>query len=125
MKKILFILPAIMLLISCNRDFENEIKSSTKPELHIIVNDASQAAVSGAQVSVFTSEEEWEGKINPLYSGETNEEGKVILTTDQLKEPGKFYIYAQRDNRNNAEGDYETESILLNDGHTYFITEIK
>lgn len=127
MRKIIYIpiLFFVFALFSCDRTFDTDIESTTPPELHVIVQDSDEAPVEGADVTLYTSEEDYESESNELSTKTTNGDGKAVFTESDLKEPGFFYVRATYEALDNSASNIETPYILLNDGHTYFYTIIE
>lgn len=124
--KILYPLCLIIISITaCERQYLNDITSETLPELHVIVKDTNNLKVSNATVRLFTSETDFNDNSGHIADSQTNFEGVAIFTKSQLRDPGIFYIYVSKDNRNNINSNTVTPYILLNDGHTLFYTKIE
>lgn len=126
MKKISYIfLLLTFALFSCERTFENEIVSTTPPELHVITENPDGDPIEGANVILYASEEDYNAESNALVTKTTNAEGKAIFTESELAEPGVYYVRATSGGQNNSGSETATPYLLLNDGHTYFYTTIE
>jgi hypothetical protein len=109
-------------LVGCDRTFTTEVDGVTPPELHVIVKDAQGARVQGATVSIFSSQASLEAGTNAIKTGQTDTEGKVVATASDLKNPGEFFVRAQRDG---LTATAKTPYLLLTDGHTYFTLKLQ
>lgn len=116
MKNIFYLGLLFLIITSCDRTFENEIITVTTPELHVFVWDTEGNAVEGANVTLFKSNDDLNNDENQVASGATDNEGKIIFTEENLKEPGKFFVKVIN---NDLTVTKETPYLLLNDGHTY------
>lgn len=126
MKKILYIsMLFVFALFSCERTFETEIETTTPPELHVITENPDGDRIEGANVSLYTSQEDYTNETNVLSTKQTNGEGKAIFTESDLADPGVYYVRATNGAQNNDASQTETPFLLLNDGHTYFYTTIE
>jgi 5-hydroxyisourate hydrolase-like protein (transthyretin family) len=112
-------------LFSCEREFENDIVSTTPPELHVITQNADGDPVEGADVTLYTSEEDYNNETNALATQTTNAEGKAVFTESELTDPGVYYVRAVDGALNNSGSETATPYLLLNDGHTYFYTTLE
>ncbi|HDJ33239.1 MAG TPA: hypothetical protein ENF21_03965 [Bacteroidetes bacterium] len=127
MKKLTYIISIALILgiMGCERGYEIETVSETKPELHVFVQDDLSVAVAGATVIIYKNEDDYNNQANALASKSTDAEGKAVFTKSELKEPGIFYVYASEGSRTNAASTIATPYMLLNDGHTFFYTVIE
>lgn len=110
------------LSFGCERSFNNEIVSSTPPELHVFVENGSGTTVSNATVRIYSNENDFANNQNAIKSETTDNNGKVVLTESTLGEPGTFYVRASN---NGMSGEGETPYLLMNDGITYFTVTIQ
>ncbi len=117
MKKIIAFTAIILFFASCDRSFEFDTISVTSPELHVFVTDAGGSKLSGATVTIYKSMDSATQGSNPLASESTDNEGKAVFTEEDLADPGKFFVKAEK---NGVSTIKETPYLLLNDGHTYF-----
>jgi hypothetical protein len=115
----------IFITVSCDRVFENEVETTTPPELHVIVEDANDEKVSGATIELFGNQEDFDNKSSVIATKTTDMEGKAIFTESELDEPGIYYVHAEKDGATNAASSTSTPYLLLNDGHTFFFTSIE
>ena len=115
----------VFALFSCERTFETEIETTTPPELHVITENSAGDPISGANVSLYTTEEDYINETNVLSTKSTNGEGKAIFTESDLAEPGVYYVRASSGALNNDASQTSTPYLLLNDGHTFFYTTIE
>jgi hypothetical protein len=93
--------------------FSGCIKYDTPPQLEVIVLDANESKVTGAYVTLFENEAEWEKRINPVQVWRrTDNEGAVLF--NDLQE-NKYYIYARFDGMDNSFNEYSTvEPLVVN-----------
>lgn len=118
---ILFLLLTGM-FTSCERDIHTDIISATAPALQVNVKDAAGAAIQGATINLYADEETWTAEGTPVSTGQTDANGSVVFTQDQLKAPGIFYIIASKGELKEKS---KTPYLLLNDGKTYFNLSLK
>jgi hypothetical protein len=110
---------------SCDRVFENDVKTVTSPELHVIVKDTNDEKVGGVTVDLYNNLEDFDNKTNSIATKTTDTEGKSIFTASELAEPGIFYVHAEKNGVTNSASNTATPYLLLNDGHTFFFTVIE
>lgn len=71
------------------------------PQLEIVVVDASTYKVSGAQVTLFLSEDDWQSKTNLVAQKNTDINGSALFT--ELEEL-VYYFYVQKESLDNTLG---------------------
>lgn len=127
MKKILFWIFPLLLLTSCDRDFEFDTISVTQPGLEVTVetvtkvNDVNQyTKIAGATVFLYNNSTDFANQTNPLGQKVSDTNGKVLFTQSELGSKGVFYVRAIA---GTLTGTGTTPYMLLNDGVTaLFIT---
>jgi hypothetical protein len=116
------IIVVALALSSCERELEADIVSVTPPSLEVVVRNDANAGIANADVMLYTDEAEWNAEGAPLLTKQTNGEGRVMFTQEELKEPGFFYLIAT----NGAlKAKAKTKYILLTDGKTIFEVILK
>jgi hypothetical protein len=85
-------------------------KVDTLPQLEILVLDETGAIVSGADVALFDSIDEWNKRENPVQVWRrTGIDGKVVFV--DLKEI-TYYVYVRFDGKDNSLGEISTAAPL-------------
>ncbi len=93
--KIIFMLSMLLVLfVAC----DNTEYIETNPQLEITVINKYVVPVEGAAVSLYTSENDWEAKHNPVRTMETDFAGTVLF--EDLEEL-KYYFYVEKDSLDN------------------------
>lgn len=126
MKDLKYLLPLMLIfatgMISCERDFESDILTRTPPGLEIVVRNASNVPVSDAEVKLYKEETAWNTEAAPVATKQTNAEGRVTFTMEELKDPGFAYLITSS---GALKVKNKTKYILLNDGITLFAVSLK
>lgn len=126
MKNLKYFLPAILLLatglISCERDFESDILTRTPAGLEIVVRNANNVQVQDAAVKLYKDESAWNTEAAPVATKQTNAEGRVVFTMEELKDPGFVWLITSS---GPLKVKSKTKFILLNDGVTLFAVSLK
>ncbi len=107
---------------SCERELDMPIVNSMPPALQVVVKDATNAPVAGANVNLYRDKTAWENEGDPLSSGQTSNEGVFVFSKEVLKDPGIFYLITQKDGMKVKS---TTPYLILNDGKTYFNVVLK
>lgn len=117
--KLLCVLGAIFVFVSCDRNFEFNTISITDPSLEVLVEGLPvnnvYPKIDGATVQLFDSDGEL------LASKITDISGKVIFNKQDLRKEGVFTVVAVKDG---LTGTGKTSYMLLNDGITLLIVKI-
>lgn len=111
-----------ILLVSCERELETDIISTTPPALLVIVKDEANVAVAGAQVKLYNEEAAWDAEGSPVDTRETDASGKVEFPKEVLQNPGVFYLVTSKDA---LKVKSKTPFLILNDGKTHFNVTLK
>ena len=106
---------AVTALTSCERDYEASIISTTPASLQVTVKDAAGNILSNAPVQLFTDEAGWTTESTPVLERQTDAQGHVVFTKEELKTPGYFYLIASS---GTLKAKSKTKYILLTDGQT-------
>ncbi len=126
MKNLKYFLPLVLLfatgMMSCERDFESDILTHTPPGLEIVVRNANNVPVPDAEVKLYKDESAWNTEAAPVATKQTNAEGRVIFTMEELKDPGFVYVITSS---GALKVKSKTKYILLNDGITLFAVSLK
>ena len=122
LKYLLFLLIYATAMISCERDFDSDILTRTPPALEIVVRDASNVLVQNADVKLYKDESAWNTETAPVATKQTNAEGRVVFTMEELKDPGFAYLITSS---GALKVKSKTKYILLNDGTTLFAVSLK
>jgi hypothetical protein len=112
----------ILSFTSCERELETDIISVTPPSLEVVVRDQANAGIANADVMLYTDEGAWNAEGAPVLTKQTNGEGRVEFSKDELKDPGFFYLIAT-DGVLKAKA--KTKYMLLTDGKTLFEVILK
>jgi hypothetical protein len=108
--------------VSCKREIDPTIVSTTPPALQVVVKDASNNAVGGASVKLYADETAWNNEAAALSTKQTAADGTILFTKEELKSPGIFYvIVASGGLKAKARSPY----LILNDGKTYLNVVLK
>lgn len=120
MKKILFLLAAILVFSFCDRELDFPTKTVTPPALEVQVEGISTATnfpkISDATVQLYSSSGEL------LKTGTSDSNGRCLFTKEDLKEKGVFTVKAAK---GDLSGEGKTPYMLLNDGVTLLIITIR
>lgn len=84
-----------LILISC---LDISIYEDVEPQLEIIVKNEAEQPVSGATVDLFLKKDDWQKNINSIYTGNTDNQGRVVFT--DLQE-FTYYFYVLKNNKDN------------------------
>jgi hypothetical protein len=105
-KNILLLLAAIIVVFT----FHGCVKIDTLPQLEVNVLDENGTKISGANVAIFTSLDEWNKRINPVQVWrKTDTGGKVLfIDLDEIK----YFIYVRYDGKDNSLTEVSTEEAL-------------
>lgn len=114
-KWIVLLLP-VFLVLSCDRSFKDEVIGTTPPALQVNVKSSAGAGIAGATVKVYTSEADWNAETAPVLEKQTPADGRLVLSKDELKTPGFFYLIGTKDALKTK---LKTKYLLLTDGVTY------
>ena len=120
LKYLLFLL--LFVATSCERDFDSDILTRTPPGLEIVVRNASNVLVQNADVKLYKDESAWNTETAPVATKQTNAEGRVVFTMEELKDPGFAYLITSS---GALKVKSKTKYILLNDGTTLFAVSLK
>ena len=120
LKYLLFLL--LFVATSCERDFDSDILTRTPPGLEIVVRNASNVLVQNADVKLYKEESAWNTETAPVATKQTNAEGRVVFTMEELKDPGFAYLITSS---GALKVKSKTKYILLNDGTTLFAVSLK
>lgn len=111
-----------LVMSSCSRELDAEIKSATPPSLQVVVKDAAGAALANTTVQVYADEATWNEEGIPMLTRQTDASGVTVVSKEELKEPGIFYLIARKDG---LTAKAKTPYLLLNDGKTIFNVVVK
>lgn len=111
-----------ILLVSCERELETDIVSTTPPALLVNVKDEANVAVAGAEVKLYNEEEAWNAEGAPVDTRETDASGRVEFPKEVLQNPGVFYLVTSKDA---LKVKSKTPFLILNDGKTHFNVTLK
>lgn len=118
MKKYLYAILLLGIIFSaCDREYEEDIISTTPPELHIVVTNSDGTAASGATINIYKSVEDFNNQNSAFLTKNTDGEGLAVVTGEELGNPGVYYVVAEKDGNSLGK---ETPYLLLNDGQTRF-----
>ena len=106
---------AVTALTSCERDYEANIISTTPPSLQVTVKDAAGNNISNTPVQLFNDEAGWTAESAPVLERQTDAQGHVVFTKEELKTPGYFYLIASS---GAMKAKIKTKYLLLTDGQT-------
>ena len=112
-----FVVFLALAFISCERDFETDIITKTPPSLEVLVRNAAAVPISGATVRLYKEEAAWNTEGAAAFSKQTNAEGRVVFTNEELQNPGFFYLISTN---GAAKVKSKTKYMLLTDGATLF-----
>lgn len=98
MKRLFLLLITSILLFHGCTDFL-VIYENTKPQLEVIVLDAGLNLVEGAEVQLYSNQEDWFNKENKITSLTSDQNGAVLFT--ELYE-SIYYFYAIKDSMDNT-----------------------
>ena len=110
MKKInilLLIVAAIVTFSSCTK--EEEVKPAPT-RLQITVRDELGNAVSGSIVKLYATETDWENESNQVGSTQVSDASGIVTFSDLSA--SKYYWFAEKDCKNNANGAVTTTTAL-------------
>lgn len=96
MKKLISLILINTLLISCTKT--EYIEVDVKPKLEILVTDINNNPISGANVSLFITEEDFNSKQNLIKTSKTNTYGKVLF---QKLDERIYFLYINKNELNN------------------------
>ena len=104
-----------LLFVSCERDFETDIINKTPPSLEVFVRTASATPITGATVKLYKDEATWNAEGAAAATKNTNAEGRVVFTTEELQNPGFYYLITSEGAKKVKT---KTKYLLLTDGST-------
>jgi hypothetical protein len=90
--------------------------------LEIVVRNASNVPLSDAEVKLYKDESAWNTEAAPVVTKQSNAEGRVTFTMEELKDPGFAYLITSS---GALKVKSKTKYILLNDGITLFAVSLK
>jgi len=109
MKKLLLIFCVSFFMTNCT---EKIIYNDIDPQLEIIVRTESGQLVSGASVSLFTTENDWINKTNIVQSEETNNQGRALFS--DLEEVRYYFFVVKNDMTNENQVSEIKEALKIN-----------
>lgn len=108
-KHVISLLLLMILLMGCKKT----VYIDNAPQLEIVVVDPSNNKVSGAVVTIFISEEDWQNKANSIDQKTSDINGSALFT--ELEET-KYYFYVQKGLLDNTLGvSYFSNPLKLNE----------
>lgn len=120
MKKILILLSLVLVFASCSKDEDDsnsvnsttsplETKSSTPTSVEFTIKNELGNAVPGANVSLFSSQSDWENNVNKRYTTTADAQGKCTISNLSTL---RYYWYVESGCLNNYNNANTTTTLL-------------
>ena len=101
--------------VACNRDYEADLMSTTPPSLEVVVKSATAQPVANSTVKLFNTEASWNAETGEIASKQTNGQGSVIFSENEMAQPGFYFILATDGTKKTK---VKTKYLLRTDGKT-------
>ena len=88
----------VLVMHGCSKE---TVYEDTLPQLEIIVVNATGGIVSGAEVQLYLTQEDWNAEENIVANSMTDANGSVLFS--ELEER-IYYFYVSKDDKDNVQG---------------------